>query len=151
MIKVSQTGMVLSLVHKTLILITEFIWWISLVEITIQLRLLKLNSTLNATFHASTNKPDKLIQINSPCLKTGTQLTQWKKFWSESRMKWSTIRSLPNQLMVICIEANLADLVSLTFSNVPNSVATVLILIGSIHFTLKSSKYIRAYTPDHWK
>jgi hypothetical protein len=31
-------------------------------------------------------------------------------------MKWSTIKSLLNQLMVICIEANLADLISLTFT-----------------------------------
>jgi hypothetical protein len=44
--------------------------------------------------------------------------------------------------MVICIEADLADFISSSISKFRFSLASIHILIGSIHFTLKSSMMV---------
>lgn len=150
MIKVSLTGTELSLVHKTPTSITESTWWTSPADKTIQLKLHKSNSTPNATSHALTNKTVLLNHTNSLCSKTGTQHTPWKKSSSDSRTRWSLTRNSLNQLMVICTETDLAEILSLLLFKVLILSCYYFNLDWLISFTLKSRK-IRPCSSEQWK
>ena len=143
MIKVSLTGTELSLVHKTPTSITESTWWTSPADKTIQLKLHKSNSTPNATSHALTNKTVLLNHTNSPCSKTGTQHTPWKKSSSDSRTRWSLTRNSLNQLMVICTETDLAEILCLVLFKVLIHRCRYFDLDWLYSFTLKSRENSR--------
>ena len=100
----SQTGTVQSLGHQTPTLTIESICSQSDVVTTTQLKHHPLNSTPRLTCHVSTNPMVSLRHTSSTCSKTGTQHIPWRKSLSVLRMKWSTIKSLLNQLTVTCSE-----------------------------------------------